>query len=117
MRERREEIRVAVEYIHEHLTSDLSLGILAGVAGLSRSHFHWLFKSEYGVPVHRYVIHCRVERAQQLLRQGVGLSEVAQRTGFFDQSHMTRCIRRLTGRTPTSLLQYAALAGESESCA
>lgn len=58
------------------------------------------------MPVHKYVVKRRVEIATDLLlRRQSTLSEVAFRSGFADQSHMARCMRRATGMTQTSLLR------------
>jgi AraC family transcriptional regulator len=94
------------EYIREHLSHDLSLTELAGIAALSPSHFKSLFKQSVGMPVHQYVIERRVERATELLIAGtLPPSEVALQAGFANQSHMARCMRRLTGLTPSALMR------------
>ena len=45
----------------------------------------------------------RARQATQLLRAGVSASETAFATGFFDQSHLNRSLRRLIGLTPTQI--------------
>ncbi|HEY5095269.1 MAG TPA: AraC family transcriptional regulator [Candidatus Eremiobacteraceae bacterium] len=95
-----------VDYVTAHLTSNLSLGELAAVAGASISHFSSLFKQSSGLPVHQYVIRRRVECALNLLLHGAStLSEVAVQAGFADQSHMARCMRRVIGMTPMDVLR------------
>jgi len=39
------------------------------------------------------------------------LSEIALAAGFYDQSHMTRVFRRVTGRTPGAHRTLLAAAG------
>ncbi|MDG4797326.1 helix-turn-helix domain-containing protein [Micromonospora sp. WMMD1082] len=46
----------------------------------------------------------RLRRALALARSGVPLAEVAARTGYADQAHLTRDTRALTGLPPTPLL-------------
>jgi AraC family transcriptional regulator len=100
-------LREVIDYIHDNLAQDLSLAELADVAGLSTSHFNALFKHATALPVHQYVIQCRVERAMNLLLHGmINLSEVASLAGFSDQSHMARCMRRLTGVTPALVRRH-----------
>ncbi len=92
------------DYIREHHATNLSLFDIASVAGISPSHFKVLFKNSMGLPVHQYVIKCRVERAVELLSSsGVNISDVALRSGFADQSHMSRCMRRFIGLTPAQV--------------
>ncbi|WP_233579369.1 MULTISPECIES: helix-turn-helix domain-containing protein [Micromonospora] len=46
----------------------------------------------------------RMRRALALARAGVSLAEVAARTGYADQAHLTRDVRALAGVPPTALL-------------
>jgi AraC-like DNA-binding protein len=46
----------------------------------------------------------RAERAVELLSRGVPPSEVARRTGYADQPHLTRSLRRLVGQTPAEIV-------------
>ncbi len=45
----------------------------------------------------------RARRATVLLREGLSPGEVAAETGYFDQAHLTRSLRRLIGLTPGSI--------------
>lgn len=100
----RRRLRRVTDYIQDNLTSDLSLAELAAVAGVSASHFRLLFKQSVGLPVHRYVIHRRVDRAIALLRIGaLPMSELALEAGFANQSHLARCMRRVAGITPSDV--------------
>jgi AraC family transcriptional regulator len=52
---------------------------------------------------HRYVIHLRLQAAIWHIRNGMNLAEVAASTGFADQSHLSRWIRRVYGVAPSQL--------------
>ena len=94
-------LRAVVEYIEDHLHDGLSLEEMAAVARLSTYHFAHQFKRATGLPPYQYVIMRRVERAQQLLRNGdLSLAEIAARAGFSDQSVFCRHFKRLVGVTP-----------------
>jgi AraC family transcriptional regulator len=87
------------------LAAELSLAELAAVAGFSVPHFKVLFRQSMGLPVHRYVVERRVERARQLLLQGKrSMADIALDVGFAHQSHMTRCVRRVLGITPAQIV-------------
>ncbi|RDZ25973.1 helix-turn-helix domain-containing protein [Lysobacter silvisoli] len=103
-------LRRVQEYVEAHLDEPLSLLELAAVAGYSASHFKALFKQAVGIPVHRYVLERRVERARLLLMQGrQSISEIALVTGFSHASHMARCLRRLLGVSPSQLMQGSSV--------
>jgi AraC-like DNA-binding protein len=76
------------------------LAELAGLAGMSACHLVHLFHKEVGLPPHAYQIHLRVAHARTLVAAGVPLIEVAARSGFSDQSHLTRLFKRVTGLPP-----------------
>jgi AraC family transcriptional regulator len=96
--------RRLVEFIQAHLDRDLSLVDLARVATISVSHLKVLFRRTFGVTVHQYVIHRRVERARELLSLGkLPASQVALEAGFAHQSHMAKCMKRVLGIAPGSI--------------
>jgi Helix-turn-helix domain len=45
----------------------------------------------------------RAERAVELLSRGVPPADVAPRTGYADQPHLTRSLRRFVGQTPSRI--------------
>lgn len=97
-------LRNVIEYIEAHLDEDLALAELAAVAGFSLSHFKPLFKQAVGLPVHRFVLERRVERARlRLLDGGKSMTEIALEAGFAHPSHMARCMRRVLGLSPSQI--------------
>jgi AraC family transcriptional regulator len=99
-------LQQVVDYIHAHLDRDLSLKELAAIVQMSAHYFSQLFKQSTGITPHQYVIHCRIERAKELLMQRkLTISDVAKVVGFVDQSHFHRHFKRLVGITPKAFLQ------------
>ncbi len=88
------------EWLDAHSERNVSIGSLAERVGLSPYHLVRVFHKQVGVPPHRYQMMVRVHRARRLLAQGISPSEAAYRTGFYDQSHLTRCFRETLGATP-----------------
>lgn len=93
------------DYVHAHLSEEITLETLAALVHLSPYHFARKFKAATGLPPYQYVLHCRVEQAKSLLMAGKhSISAVAQAVGFAGQSHLTRHIKRAFGVTPGALL-------------
>jgi AraC family transcriptional regulator len=94
-------LQKVLDYIHDHLTTDLSLDAIAQHLGMSRYYFVRLFKQSMGMTPHQYVLQQRIEVAKQLLKhRGLTLSEIALRCGFADQNHLGKQFRKLVGVLP-----------------
>lgn len=108
---RREPERVlhrARALIEERIGDPLRLSDLAEAAGLSPFHFARAFRQAFGEPPATYLMRRRTERAVAAIRAGEGkLADIAYRYGFSSQSHMSRHVKRLTGRTPGRLKDTA----------
>jgi AraC-like DNA-binding protein len=97
-------LRRVREDIDANFARKIDLSRLAGIAGLSTSHFSRAFKQTVGMPPYRYVRMRRVAAAAELIRKtGKTLAEVATEIGFSDQSHLTRIFVQMTGETPGAL--------------
>jgi AraC family transcriptional regulator len=92
------------EYIIAHIDEQIEVATLANMAGRSPFHFTRVFTRSVGVTPHRYVVHLRLQRAIELVREGrSSLGEIAAATGFADQSHLSRWVRRVHGVSPIQL--------------
>jgi AraC-like DNA-binding protein len=90
----------AAAYLHDNLTSKVTLDQLAQAAGGSKFHLVREFRAVAGVPPHAYQIGLRVRLARRLLEHGLSVAEAATRSGFVDQSHLHRHFRSRLGITP-----------------
>jgi len=93
------------EFVFEHLDETLDVACLAKMTNRSQFHFSRAFTRSVGVSPYRYVVHLRLRRAVEMVRNGkLSLAEIAAKTGFADQSHLTRWVRRVYGVSPTQML-------------
>jgi AraC family transcriptional regulator len=69
------------------------------------------FRKAYGMSLGEYQRQAKLRRAVNLLTStGLAISDIASDCGFFDQSHLTKLLRRSTGLTPNELRRsYGAL--------
>lgn len=93
--------RQLTEYVKENISENISLEDLAGMLQLSVFHFIRTFREDFGCPPHAYIMRERISHAEQLLAcKTLPLKLIAVRSGFSDQSHMTRLFRRFLNVTP-----------------
>lgn len=90
----------AKDFIHHHVDADLSLEDISDAANLSKYHFLRLFRRQFGITPHQYVINCRINAARTALETGEPLNDVVYRYGFSDLSHFNRRFKRIYGMTP-----------------
>jgi len=96
------------EFVLEHLDEPLDVACLAKMTHRSQFHFSRAFTRSVGVSPYRYVVHLRLQRAVEMVRDGsLSLAEIAAKTGFADQSHLTRWVRRVHGVSPTQIICQA----------
>ena len=88
------------ELIKTQYSKDLTLSKLSVIAGLSPFYLQRMFVKKTGFSPHEYLVHIRIKKARELLMKGNEITHVAFETGFADQSHFTRCFKRLIGTTP-----------------
>lgn len=97
-------IQQARQYIEECFAEGVSLHRLAEEVALSPYYLLRVFHAEVGMPPYTYLESVRIRRAQQLIKTGTPLAEVALQVGFSSQSHLTRHFKKIIGVTPG---QYA----------
>lgn len=98
-----------LDYIHDHLDSDLTLAKLSEVACLSKHHFARAFREATGAPPHRFIGERRLDHAICLLRgSDTSLAQIAFACRFSSQATFTRAFRRRVGVSPGEFRRRAA---------
>ncbi len=99
LRERRA-VRLVRAHVDAFYATRVALSTLSAISGMSTFHLIRVFRQEVGLPPGMYLQLVRIQRASEMLRAGLGISQVAYAAGFSDQSHLTRRFRRIMGVTP-----------------
>lgn len=97
-------IKKALMFIHEHLTTDLSLEQLANFISISPTYLCTLFKAETGYTIKDYIHFRRCILAKRLiLETSLSLEEIAIRCGYNSYSYFSRQFKLHMKVTPTTL--------------
>lgn len=102
------------DYLSANYAENISLSELASLTNLSPFHLLRVFRKQTGVPPHEFQTQLRINQASRLLRQGYSIADAALETGFFDQSHLTRNFKRITGMTPKYYSKHSNIAQDAE---
>jgi AraC-like DNA-binding protein len=91
-------------FIDAHYLDNIDLDNIADEACFSKFHFIRQFKSIYRKTPHQYLIFVRIEKAMELLKADIPVSEVCYTVGFESLSSFSRLFKRVVGITPSSYL-------------
>jgi AraC family transcriptional regulator len=98
-----DQLRAAIDYIHDHIGESLELRSISRAAGLSEFHFARLFKAAIGVTPFQFVTRTRMDRAKQLLRKTrLPILEIAERVGYHKPSHFSARFHAVSGCGPNA---------------
>jgi AraC-like DNA-binding protein len=86
----------------------VSLAQLAALANLSPSRFAHLFTTSVGIPLRRYVLWLRLQRAAGALLAGHPITSATYGAGFSDAAHLSRTFRRMLGTSPSEIVRRQA---------
>ncbi len=96
-------VKDTYEFIKDSIDCDFTLDILAKNVNLSKFHFLRLFKKEFGITPHAFIINERLNQANNLIKNGCKISEASLNVGFNDQSHFGRNFKKYFGYSPSYL--------------
>lgn len=99
----KEYIPGAVEYIRDHLSEEsLSIGEVAEYVYLNPIYFGRLFKNVMKMSFKRYVQNMRMEKAKELLLEGVdSVSGICEKVGIPNPSYFSQVFKQYTGTIPS----------------
>ena len=92
----------AVRYINEHLSSDITLGELADLSGVSPQYFGRVFRQRLGMRPMKYVARLKVSKAKtMLLESDIPVAQLSQRLGYTSPTYFGVVFRKYEGISPS----------------
>lgn len=92
----------AKDYLAGQPLQQLSIGKLATLCGLSRSHFSKAFKRSTGQSPYQWAMRHRLQQVAEQLIGDQPMGEIAAACGFAHPRHMARAFRREMGISPSA---------------
>lgn len=99
----RRRVNRVIDYIEEHLTEPLPIAELAKLAHFSPFHFHRIFRSIAGEPLHAFIRRMRLEHAVRRMQYApkTKLTSIALDAGFASSSDFSRAFKQTYGFSPS----------------
>lgn len=96
-------------YIEDHLNADLSLCAIADHFYLSRSYVAHLFRDQFGISVHQYILKKRLALVRDQIASGAEITKTCELAGFNDYTSFYRVFRKEYGISPKQYQKKAAV--------
>ncbi len=104
----RERLNTVLHYIDRRYMAPITVQGMAKIAGMSRSHFHALFKQETGSTLMEKVLEARARGAARMLQEtALPIIDIAYSCGFNSLSHFYRVLKQHTGKSARELRKAA----------
>jgi AraC family transcriptional regulator len=104
------------EILHDRYREHLTLTDIAVQVQVHPVHLARAFRKRYTCCIGDFIRKLRVEAAcSELIQSDAPIAEIAARTGFTDQSHLSRVMKRHAGISPAEL-RRAARRSEPSAC-
>lgn len=94
-------VDTAIAYIDQHYVEDIKIADIAGICGLSESHFRRIFEESMNMKPVDYLNLARIKNACELIHnEDYSMNDVGIRVGYLTPSSFNRNFKRITGMTP-----------------
>jgi len=88
---------------------NFSLAEMAAISRMPMETFRKRFVAEVGMPPLSYVLHCKMERAKELLRdQNYSVRQAGIEVGMQDPYHFSKQFKNIVGISPSAFMKQAA---------
>jgi len=92
-------------FVNENIENEnLSVSDITQAVGVSRTVLHVKMRNLLDMSISEYVRTLRLNKAKELLLEGLNISETAYQTGFSDPNYFSKCFKKKYGSTPTDYI-------------
>ena len=99
---RNNKIKAILQYMEDNFkNTGMGLGMVSEQFGMSEGYLSALFKEEMNVNFADYLEDLRMKEACRLLKEGVLVADIAERTGYNSVQSFRRAFKRVLGVSPS----------------
>ncbi|WP_020619308.1 response regulator [Paenibacillus daejeonensis] len=98
-------VQEMLHLIDAHLGDEISLNKVSSMLYMNASYLSRLFKEELGMTFSDYLIRRRMERAKELLNQGLKVYEAAEQVGYRHVNYFSKTFQKYWGVKPGEYTQ------------
>jgi len=96
----------SIKHIEANIETKLTIEVLANEAGLSKRHYHKLFKESYGTTPIDYINRKKMKIARELLEQkSLLICQIANKLGYESPEYFSRLFKSTYGISPRKYIQ------------
>ncbi|WP_313188124.1 response regulator transcription factor [Lacrimispora sp.] len=96
-------VKTAMEYMMDHMSEDVNLGMVAEKVGVSTAYLSTLFTQKLGCGFIDYLNRLRIECAREYMHDGrLKVYEIAYKVGYHDEKYFSKVFKKVTGQSPSA---------------
>jgi two-component system response regulator YesN len=90
-----------LDYINRNYNSDIKLESIAEIFNYNSAYLGKLFKNSTGMPFNTYLDTVRVNMAKDMLKEGMKVYQVSEKTGYKDIAYFYKKFKKYAGVSPS----------------
>lgn len=90
-----------VQYVRKNYARDITLKGTSEIFFINRSHLARIFKHKTGTTFNNYLTDLRIEKACELMKQGVSIGKAAELVGYENSRYFSRVFCKVKGCIPS----------------
>lgn len=94
-------ISEVIDFIHANYNKNITNEMIAKKFNFHSKYINILMKNKTGYSIHQYILLNRISKSIEYLQNSnMHIYEIAEKVGFFDPCHFTKCFKQIMGDTP-----------------
>jgi len=104
-------VKRMIDLIHRNYNENLKLETLADIFNYNSAYLGKMFKSQTGEYFNTYLDKVRIEKAKELLEEGLKVYQVAERVGYTNVDYFHSKFKKYTGVSPSAYRSKSSAQG------